>query len=499
MVRTLCSCSATPRLAVVCLLWMMQGCSSFQNEQVQLPQVQEHRSANFAPVKTATRPEIICASHTSSTERTAPPLGLPEPVSPVLSLEATVRYALENNPQLAALRQQHGIAAASVVIAKTYPFNPVYQTNVLYAKGNEPGAVTNSVPQTHQLTLEVQLFHQQRYRQQTAFAALTRTDWDIAAQELVFSINAIRAFDGLLYRQGKLAVNEEFLRLNEKAAEQVKQLVERGTLKAGDLLLARAEVKDIQSQIGLNRTAMITATKDYYRALGIAEGSAVPSGTLERAAPLGDGDHWLAAALELRPERFARLTAVAEAEADIRYQKADRFGNPQIGPVYELNESRTDFIGAKVQVPIPVFNRKPGEIQQAQARLAQAHLYVRQTEVEIKQDVALAAARVAEAQKWIENYRSDVLPVLRKTLEDMDQLFKQGQPAVDVLRVLDVRRKLLRAQDGYLDALLTYTSALADLAQAVGDPALAMGLCPPATPRLELQPRAPEQTETSKP
>jgi len=478
---------------------MMQGCSSFQNEQVQLPQVQEHRSANFAPVKTATRPEIICASHTSSTERTAPPLGLPEPVSPVLSLEATVRYALENNPQLAALRQQHGIAAASVVIAKTYPFNPVYQTNVLYAKGNEPGAVTNSVPQTHQLTLEVQLFHQQRYRQQTAFAALTRTDWDIAAQELVFSINAIRAFDGLLYRQGKLAVNEEFLRLNEKAAEQVKQLVERGTLKAGDLLLARAEVKDIQSQIGLNRTAMITATKDYYRALGIAEGSAVPSGTLERAAPLGDGDHWLAAALELRPERFARLTAVAEAEADIRYQKADRFGNPQIGPVYELNESRTDFIGAKVQVPIPVFNRKPGEIQQAQARLAQAHLYVRQTEVEIKQDVALAAARVAEAQKWIENYRSDVLPVLRKTLEDMDQLFKQGQPAVDVLRVLDVRRKLLRAQDGYLDALLTYTSALADLAQAVGDPALAMGLCPPATPRLELQPRAPEQTETSKP
>jgi hypothetical protein len=70
---------------------------------------------------------------------------------------------------------------------------------------------------------------------------------------------------------------------------------------------------------------------------------------------------------------------------------------------------------------------------------------------------------------------------------------------VDVLRVLDVRRKLLRAQDGYFDALITYTSALADLAQAVGDPGLAMGSCPPATPLPEIQPHAPEQTETSRP
>ena len=32
----------------------------------------------------------------------------------VLPLDAAVRWALENNPELAALRQQHGIAAAAV-------------------------------------------------------------------------------------------------------------------------------------------------------------------------------------------------------------------------------------------------------------------------------------------------------------------------------------------------------------------------------------------------
>jgi cobalt-zinc-cadmium efflux system outer membrane protein len=401
------------------------------------------------------------------------------PTVTTFTLDATVRFALENNPQLAAIRQQRGIAAAGVVIARTYPFNPVYQGSVSYDRNDDPAqGVTNPVANTHQVTLEVQLFHQQRYRQQGALAALTRTEWEIAAQEQSFSIQAIRAFDGLLYRQGKLAVNEEFLRLNQKAADQVKELVESGKLKSGDLLLARSEVLDIQSQIGQNRTAVVLARRDLYRVLGLVGGGAEIAGTLERPAPVGSVESWLAAAFELRPDRFARQAAVTEAEADVRFQKADRFGNPQIGPGFEYNESKTSFIGLKIQVPLPVLNCRPGEIQQASERRALALLQVRQTDVEIQQAVALATDRLTEARQWVENYRGTILPALRKSLEETEQLFRDGQGGVDLLRVLDMRRKLLKAQDGYLDALLTYTDALADLAQAVGDPSLAMGGCP---------------------
>jgi outer membrane protein TolC len=401
------------------------------------------------------------------------------PTTRLLTLEDSVHYALEHNPQLAALREEHGIAAAGVVIAKTYPFNPIYQGSYQDAHG-PPGSVDNPFLQQHQITLELELRNQRCYREQAAFAALSRADWEIAAQEVTFAISTVRSFDAVIYRQRKLAVTEEALRINQQGADQAKQLVERGTLKSGDLIVSRAEVSDIRSQLGIDRTALISARRDYFRALGISEGNAEPTGTMERSVPIRSTDFWLSAANELRPDLFARRAALRETGASVALQKANRFGNPAIGPFYEFDNSRVTFIGASVQVAIPVLNCHSGEIRQAESQQTQAALNVRQTEVEIWQDVTLAAANVSQSQQSVESYRQDILPSLRKGLEDTELLFQQGQGGVDVLRVLDVRRKELRAEDGYLDALLAYNTAMSDLAQAVGDPSVAMGNYRPA-------------------
>jgi outer membrane protein TolC len=229
------------------------------------------------------------------------------PAARSLSLSESVRYALEHNPQLIALREQHGIAAAGVVIAKTYPFNPIYQGIFQEAQGPSGAPVENRFPQQHQVTLEIELFRQRAYRKQEAFAALSRTDWEIAAQELGFAINAIRAFDGVLYRQQKLAIAQKFLHLNQQGAVQVKQLMERGTVKSGDLIVSRAEVSDIQSQVIVSQTAVTSARRDYYRALGIVDLQAQPEGTLERIGPVRETAFWLQAANDLRPDLCAQI------------------------------------------------------------------------------------------------------------------------------------------------------------------------------------------------
>jgi cobalt-zinc-cadmium efflux system outer membrane protein len=346
--------------------------------------------------------------------------------------------------------------------------------------------ILNPVQYQPQITMSVEICGQRFFRKQAAFAALTRTDWEIAFQEVTFAVNTIRAFDNLLYREAKLGVTEEFLRLNQKGADQVKRLVEGGQLRPADLILTRAEVADIQSQVGMGRTALAAAQRDLVRALGLPEMEAFKlRGNQDRAVPNVPLEDLLESALEHRPDLFALRAGVAEAEARVRLQIADRYGNPNVGPAFEEDPGKLLYIGAQINIPIPIFNQHRGEIQQSQAQLAQAQAKLRQTEVEIRQDVSATMARLSQARAWMKNYQEEALPTLRKSLEDMEKLFRQGQPGVDLLRVLDVRRKLLHAQDGYLDALLAYSQALADLAQSVGDPALAMGLYQAPAPQNE--------------
>src|SRR5262249_54004198 len=77
-------------------------------------------------------------------------------------------------------------------------------------------------------------------------------------------------------------------------------------------------------------------------------------------------------------------------------------------------------------------------------------------------------------------YPAEILPNLSKAQQDMERLFGQNEPGVDVLRVIGVQRNSLRAADAYLDARFEVSQALADLAAAVGDPALAVGCYAPA-------------------
>ncbi|HLJ96614.1 MAG TPA: TolC family protein [Gemmataceae bacterium] len=392
----------------------------------------------------------------------------------MLTREAAVRWGLQNNPELAAIRQQHGISAAAVIIAETYPFNPVWEAKVRAASGPTSAGISNRVSNEHKLLMDVEVRHQGQYRRQAAGAALTRTDWEIAFQELSLAVRILRTFDAVIYQQNKLQLVEDTLRLNEAAAKDVSLLAQQGKLRAIDLILIRTEVNDIRGQLGPARVAYEKAWHELRRALGVADGNFTVQGTLEVSHAPDDTAALLATALEQRPDLHARQAAGAEAEARVRLALADRYGNPNVGPAYEYDPTRINLIGAQFTVPLPVLNTHRGEICQRVAERTRAALELRQAEVTIQQDLAAAQARLSAARHWVETYRTELLPELQKSLESTQKLFAAGEPSVDVLRILDVRRKLLKARDGYLDALYELRQARDDLSAAVGDLALAM-------------------------
>jgi cobalt-zinc-cadmium efflux system outer membrane protein len=406
---------------------------------------------------------------------TLPPLVAKTLPPPGLSREALVSWALENNPEIAAIRQQRGIAAAGVVIARTYPFNPFWEAKIEGASGPESAGITNEVINEHKILLEVELHGQRGHRERAAAAALKRTEWEIVFQEVTLISRVLRFYDGVLYRQAKVQVAQDRLDLSERAAKQIQKLLEAGKLGPADLLLIKTEVDNSRALRGSAELALVTALTDLQRATGNVGEPFVLAGKLQAPPLPADLDRLFDIALEARPDLRARQLAVAEAAARVDLEVSNRYGNPILGPSFTYDATRVASVGVQMSIPLPVLNTKRGEIQQRQAEQARAVLDLRQTEVAVQQDVQAALARLHRSAVLVETFEKQVLPNLTKSLEAMQKLFQAQVGGVDVLRIIDVGRSLINARDSYYDALWEWSQAWADLVGAVGDPTVFLG------------------------
>jgi outer membrane protein TolC len=421
-----------------------------------------------------------------------PPAELPAPRERLtLSPSAAVQWALERNPNLATLRRQRGIAEAGVAIARQYPFNPIVQDFVWSANGPPEAFVTNHCFNEHTMRLDLELLHQGRYRRATARAALSRTEWEIAAQELLTSVVVVRAFNNVLYRQAKYKLLEEIVQFQEQTAERIGKLVEQGKMTSADHLFAKADVAEARNALGPARSLLVVAENDLRRGLGMLQEDFAVDGTLERGFVTPEPTALAQAALERRPDLHGFEFAVQEAEHRLRFEIANRWGNPSLGPGFEFNETSVAFVGMWLIWQPPIFNQRRGEIRQRVAERARAIQAVQQSEIQVQQDVFAGLNRLAAAERLVNSLRNETLPQLRKTREDIDKLFAQNQPGVDLTRVIDVRRRLLRVRDLYIDALWELSQAQADLSAAVADLSFA-GAAPPAEKdKCEVHPRLP--------
>lgn len=398
----------------------------------------------------------------------AQPSPNPEVLTPVLSLDAAVSYALRYNPEIAVQRQQRGIASAKVLIAGAYPFNPVLENKIQGATGPGSAGITNNVPLEHLILWEMEVRGQGRLRRQSAAAGLTRTEWEIARQEQILIARVLTTFSTWLYRDKKLQLFQETQRFNEQLATDVRDLMKAGKLHANDLILAQTEAEAVRVLVEAAREMQVAARYDVFRALGVVDGSFQLQGTLKVPLLALTPRALVETALQSRGDLLAKQAAIGEAEANLRLARANRFGNPTLGPAYTLDPSRVSAIGIQLNVPLPIANLHRGDIAQKDAELNLALLDAKQTETLVRQDVGSAVARLEAAQKGAEIYRKRILPGLEKADEDMEKLFRAGVAGVDVLRVLDVRRRLLTARDNYLDTLWRVTQVQAELVSAVG-------------------------------
>lgn len=397
----------------------------------------------------------------------------PLPIASSLTREEAVGQALHSNPTLMATRKQYGYAEAALIIAKTYPYNPVYTGYETYNSGQ---GVSNRVYLEEYISIEVELRGQGKHRRAIGAAVASRIDWEISQQEIALSVAVIRAFNTVLYRQQKLAFVDENLKLSEQAFEGTRKQADTGKVTKLDLSLARADFDSARAQRGQTRTALAVARSELRKLLGTLDDTFIAAGNLDVPLPSTDPAAFTQLALDRRADLQAKRAALCEAEAAVRLIRANRFGNPNIGPYYEYDPTKITYLGMRLSFPLAIFNTKKGEILKAETDVMKIHAEVQNLELQASQDVQAALARWTDAHKWAEGYAVEVLPNLAGAKAELEALAAKN-PA-EGARLVTVKRGYLKASENWLDARFEVSQAEADLALAVAEPSLAFG--PPA-------------------
>jgi outer membrane protein TolC len=180
----------------------------------------------------------------------------------------------------------------------------------------------------------------------------------------------------------------------------------------------------------------------------------------------------------VRPSVRALELEREAAEAQFRLERAERWMDPTIGVVYSRERSsfarpipiaETDnFLGGAIRLPIPLFYRRQGEMEEATARAEAATIAADAERSVAEREVRDAYQRAVAAAAAYSGCDDGI-----KAAENAGRLAEEAyaKGLVGAVQLFQVHGQVLALKAARLDALAAYCRALSDLEEAAGVPA----------------------------
>jgi cobalt-zinc-cadmium efflux system outer membrane protein len=386
-----------------------------------------------------------------------------------------------------AIRQNLPVSSAAIAVAHQFPtsLNPTVSIDARPWTFVNLGG--NSRPLEMDFTISwnqpVQLGHRRAHREAIARAAFSQTQWNVLHAELSALVQTYRLHQTATYRREKLRVSQQLADFNEALVATVRRQMQANQASAADVSIAEVENQTTSQQLAASQQDLVAALTELRQQMGIPEyaDSIVPSGELRVPEPTvpRDAESLIRTALGSRPEIQAAAAQVAASRAAVCLARADRIPVPSVGPVYEKDEAGVTFYGFAVSGPVPILNAGGPLVRQREAEYHRDMAVLEQTQQRIRAQVRAALVKWSQVQQSVARVQATMQPIQAETAR-MERLYKAGQ--TDLIRLLQVRGRLIQAENAQLDAIWQATQAYADLLTAVGCTPLLGSLDPEVVP-----------------
>lgn len=394
-----------------------------------------------------------------------------------VTLELAQTQARTHNPDLKTIRRGIAVALGERRIAGTRPYNPELEASVTSDR-------TFSGEGEKELELGLsQVFEtggKRGFRTRIADIGLERARLAFQDKQRTLAGEVALAFYKALYFQERLALNEQALAL----ASEIHSVARR-RLKAGDIaeldaslaLAARekraAEAAAIAADLTAARVALVTLMGTPARAI------AAVSGTWSLPTTWPSEPALLAAALDSRADLRGKRLDIDVAQGEEKLARAGRSPDVTLGVAYSKDRGIFDeqsgvprlvdsdrLLTLRASVPLPIVNRKTGEIEKARALQQEALSAAETLTQEVQKQILEARRRLSQAAERHRIYRDRLLPVALQNLELNRTAYQAGQ--LELLVVLKAQDDLNEARFGQLEAAWDYQQAQIVLETSIG-------------------------------
>jgi cobalt-zinc-cadmium efflux system outer membrane protein len=294
-------------------------------------------------------------------------------------------------------------------------------------------------------------------------------EWDFESQRLDTLRDVTQAFVAVLAAQERLALAEQLRDLSGQAQSAVAQRVEAGKDSAVENL--RADVVFSMSRIEFQKAsrALTAARRNLAAVWGARTASfEAAAGDFYAVTPAPsalDTDELIAANPDLA--RWVIEQRQRQAALDLERARATSDITVAAG-VQHFRESDDSAFMVGLALPIPLFDRNQGGIEEATANLAKARKQQQAAEIEIAAMLAEAVNGLAAAYDEAHILRADVLPRAQQAFEAAQQGYREGK--FDYLYVLDTQRTFFETKVQYIDTVEACHRARADVERLTGRP-----------------------------
>ncbi len=394
----------------------------------------------------------------------------PVATAEVITVERALEIARASNPGLLAARQEAEITHGRLIKAEYLnQFNPE-----ISGEGGQRrlGGGGSGSDYSVAVSQELEVAGQRGKRIEEARANLERVEQLVRDRTRLIEAEVKGTFFATLARRQRRDLLQRVEVLNQRVRD-----ASQARVKAGESPVMEANLAEIR--FGQSRKETLVAEKNYTAALldlkrllnVPPEATLDPSGALRTSPTAYVLQTLIDKAREARPDLLAGQREVGRVDAETALIRRLIIPNPTLEGFYREEagaEGPERIVGGGIRIPLPLFDRRQGELLALAGRRRQAQFEVDATVRTVEKEVADALQSYEAARREVEIFEQDILERAEENFRFIEIAYRAGK--LDFFQFVVVQNDLVGAQLSYLESLAAFREAEVSLERAVGVP-----------------------------